>query len=147
MKLFVSRSLPIMLLTTLVFVGCGKNSRPRYTIFMVNRTPRDLKGVEVYFDGKMAAQKGPLVKGGCASYSYVSLTIPAEAEVRWIDQDVKHAPMVKLGGRVPDNPVKSNIYFIIENDGSVTVATVREDDLDGNVEVTKGVEKLIDKNQ
>ena len=145
MKRHVCRLLPILLLIPLVLVGCGKSGRPRYTIYMVNRTPRDFEGVAVYFDNKLAADKGSLVKGGCASFGYVTLPIPAEAEVRWIDQGAKHAPRVKLEGRVPANPIEMNIYFIIENDESVTVAAVGQSDSDGNFEVTKGIEKLRDK--
>jgi hypothetical protein len=112
---------------------------------MVNRTPRDLKGVRVYFGGEMAAHAGSLVKGGLASYGYVTLPIPEEAEVRWIDQGVKHAPKIKLAGLVPSNPFDVNIYFIIEDDGSVTVKTVSCDDREGNFDATKGIEKLQDK--
>jgi hypothetical protein len=112
---------------------------------MVNRTPRDFDGVRVYFGGEMAAQAGSLVKGGKATYGYVTLPIPEEAEVRWTDQGVKHAPKVKLAGLVPSHPFDVNIYFIIEDDGSVTVKTVACNDLDANVEATKGIEKLRDK--
>jgi hypothetical protein len=112
---------------------------------MVNRTPRDLDGVDVYFGDKMAAEKGPLVKGGLASYGYVTLPIPEEAQVRWIDQGVRHEPKVKLTGLVPSHPFDVNIYFIIEDDGSVTVKTVSCDDRKGNLEARKGIEKLRDK--
>jgi hypothetical protein len=80
----------------------------------------------------MAAMKGHLGRGGLASYGYITLPIPAEAEVRWEDQGVRHAPKVKLEGIVPDNPVDWNIYFIIEKDGSVTVGTAPSSDRAAN---------------
>jgi len=78
--------LAAMLAAAFGLAGCSWVSSPRYFINMVNRTPHNFDGVAVYFDGKMAAEAGHLVKGGLASYGYVTLPIPAEAEVRWDDR-------------------------------------------------------------
>jgi hypothetical protein len=141
---------------------------------MVNRTHRDLYGVAVYFNGRKAAEKGYTVKGGLASVGFVFLPIPEEAEVRWIDEAKNsspkpqiakndyspeavarlrqwvehgehHSPKVKLTGIVPEDPAHMNIYFIIEEDGSVTVKCVRFDDREANMDARKGLEKLRDK--
>jgi hypothetical protein len=109
---------------------------------MLNRTSHVFEGVGVYFDGKMAAMKGHLVSGGLASYGVVTLPIPAAAEVRWDDNGVHHVPKVKLEGRVPNNPIDWNIYFIIEKDGTVTVASVSSDDRAGNQQLQKGLREL-----
>jgi hypothetical protein len=154
-------------------LGCAKQ-RPGYDIYMVNRTHHDLYGIGVYFEGKMAADAGRLVKGGKATFGFVFLPIPEEAEVRWIDESTNrspephiaasdysaeavarlrqwveqgehHSPKVKLTGIVPPNPAHMNIYFIIEEDASVTVKCLHSADLKGNIELTKGIEKLRDK--
>ena len=160
-------------LAVLAIPGCGKQ-RPGYHIVMINRTHRDLYGMAVYFDGKMAAEKGYTAKGGLASYGFVFLPIPDDAEVRWIDeaknpsskpqiakndytpeavdrlkrwidQGEHHSLRVKLTGTVPEDPAHMNIYFIIEEDGTVTVKCVRSDDRAANMEARKGIEKLREK--
>jgi hypothetical protein len=141
MKTVIWSVAAVAILIALGRMGCRMSS-PRYFIYMVNRTPREFEGVGVYFAGKMAAEKGHMVKGGLASYGYVTLPIPAEAEVRWDDRGVHHAPMIKLQGVVPDHPVGLDLYFIIEEDGSVTVKCVRFDDVDGKVEATNGIQKF-----
>jgi hypothetical protein len=55
---------------------------------------------------------------------------------------VWHSEKVGLRGVVPDNPNDMNIYFIVEEDRSVTVKVVPFRDIDANVEATKGIEKL-----
>ena len=158
------------LFAVLLTAGCGKG-RPGYHIAMVNRTPRDLWGVDVYFDGRMAAEKGYLPAGGLASYGFVFQPVPQEAEVHWIDESKNpsakpqiaknpeavarlrqwvekgqhNSPKVKLTGIVPNDPAHMNIYFIIEQNGSVTVKCVPSDDLEANINATKGIEKLRDK--
>ncbi len=125
-------------LAVLAIPGCGKQ-RPGYHIVMINRTHRDLYGVAVYFDGKMAAEKGYTAKGGLASYGFVFLPIPDDAEVRWIDeaknpsskpqiakndytpeavdrlkrwidQGEHHSPRVKLTGIVPEDPAYEYLF-------------------------------------
>ncbi len=160
----------VCLLGLFAIQGCSK--RPvGYHIYMVNRAHADLDGVAVFFNGKPAAEKGYLPKGGLASYGFVFLPIPEQAEVRWIDERKNpsppppiaptdyspeavarlrawmdkgehHSPKVKLTGIVPKEPAHMNIYFIIEDDNSVTVKCVRYDDLDANMEATKGISEL-----
>jgi hypothetical protein len=141
MKTIIWSVAAVAILIALGRMGCRESS-PRYFIYMVNRTPHEFEGVSVYFAGKMAAECGNMVKGGLASYGFVTLPIPAEAQVRWDDRGVHHAPTVKLQGVVPDHPVGLDLYFIIEEDGSVTVKCVRFDDVDGKVEATNGIQKF-----
>lgn len=128
-----------MFLAIALICGCGPftSSRPKYTIYMANRTPRDLDGVCVYYGGRMAASKGILVAGGKATYGPVTLPIPDEAEVRWIDGEVSHAPKVQLSGIVPEVRRDVNIWFIIEDDASITLKVGQEDDIDENVNLGK----------
>ncbi len=129
-----------VLVSVVILNGCGL-TKPRYFIVMVNRTPRHIDGLAVYFDGKMAAAAGHAVPGCVASFGYVALPIPAEAEVRWDDQGVRHARKAKLQGIVPRNPGEANVYFIVEEDGSITVACVDYGDLNAQLAVTEGIKK------
>lgn len=108
--------------------------RPRYTICMANCTHQDFSNVAVYYREKMAAAAGLLVKGGLATYGILSLPIPEEATVTWRDEKGEnHEPSVKLVGVVPPMPKDQTIYFIIEEDASVTVKCLHNKDFEGDL--------------
>lgn len=140
MKRFIPRLVASAMIA--IFAGCSRMGSPRYYIYMVNLTPRDIEGASVYFDGKMAAEEGHLVKAGLASYGYVSLPIPDAAEVRWDDAEGHHAPKVKLTGIVPSRPVNMDIYFVIHNDGSVVVSCCKYDDMAARDRAEAGLVEL-----
>jgi hypothetical protein len=111
--------------------------RTHHDVGFVNRTGHILNGVCVYYATKMAAAAGVLVDGGRATFNFVALPIPAEAEVRWNENGVPHAVKVRLAGVVPHGFVDGTIYFIIQQDGSVSVKPIEPGDIDGNVGVTR----------
>lgn len=130
-----------MLALVLFAPSCGQR-RAVYALFMTNRTHQDLDGASVDFGGQPAAQFGSLPRGGLGSYDHVILPIPAEAEVRWSDRGVRHDLKVQLRGAVPVFPDGMNIYFIVEEDGSVTVKVAGKHDRDANAEARKGLAAL-----
>jgi hypothetical protein len=113
-------------------------ARSSYAIVMANRTHLQLDDVGVYYGEQVAAMKGLLVKGGNAGYGIVTLPVPEEATVTWTEESgVHHAPKVKLAGIVPPSPRDMDIWFIIEEDGSVTVKCVPANDHDASVSLLK----------
>jgi hypothetical protein len=128
----VSVALPLVCVV-LLLVGCAGRrvaaGEARYTIVMVNRTYRNLSGVGVFYGKRMAAFKGPLVKGGRAGYGFVSLPVPEQAQVEWTEVGKPRSVTVKLDGIVPSHPVGMYVFFIIERDGSVTVQVCKNEDL------------------
>jgi hypothetical protein len=131
MKLLLGILLGVAVLAVAIVIVCtvATSKRPRYYIIMANRTHQQFDDVAVYYGDEIAATKGLLVKGGKAGYGFVTLPVPEEATVTWTEENgVHHAPKVKLAGIVPPSPRNIDIWFIIEEDGSVTVKSVRDDD-------------------
>ena len=109
----------------------------KYDICCVNRTGHDLDGVCVYYADAKVAEKGWLVKGGDATEGLIPVPIASEAEVRWDANGAHHAVKVKLEGVVPPDYTYFNLYFIINEDDSVSVKAIKADDIDANAKVTK----------
>jgi hypothetical protein len=135
MKTFLTILLGVGVLAALT-VGCGTMlpATPYYYIYMANRTPHDLDDVGVYYGKKMAAEAGRTGKGGYATYGPLTIPVPDEAVVTW-SKDIgfhryppEHSITVKLAGIVPPRPRDMNVWFLIEEDGSVTVKCAHEDD-------------------
>jgi hypothetical protein len=105
----------------------------------VNKTGRDLVGVCVYFDEVQAADAGGLVKGGLATYGVITLPVPFEADMRWVDNGQPHAVKVKLE-RVP-KPLTDEwtLYFVINKDGTVQPKALKDIDKAGYAELNKGL--------
>lgn len=112
-----------------------------YYIGFMNKTGHDLSGVCVYFGSVEAAAKGGLVVGGCGIFGPVTVPIPAEAEMRWIDGDKSYAVKAKLEGVVPKGfSDDGTIYFVINKDDSVLVKAIKmRGDDDAFRELTKGL--------
>lgn len=125
----------------LVAPGCGR-SPAVYALLMANRTHQEFEAASVYFGKREAAGFGSLPPGGVHGYEHLILPIPPEAEVYWTDRGARKSRTVKLRGVVPDYPNDMNIYFIVENDGSVTVTAVEYRDVEANVKALKGIQEL-----
>lgn len=111
--------------------------RPRYTIVVANRTHHTLEDVWVYYGVKIAAAPGHIVPGGRKTYAIVTLPMPEEATVTWVEESVKHAPKVNPLGTVPLCPIDLHVWFIINDDASVEVAVVRDGDRDAHIALSK----------
>jgi hypothetical protein len=107
--------------------------RPHYTVIVANRTKEDLQGVAVFYGKQMITCPNFLVKSGRAGEGIITTPPPEEAIVCWTIKGVNHAPKVKLSGIVSPVPQHVNIWFVIEEDGSVTVKEIRDDDLDADL--------------
>jgi len=96
----------------------------------MNKTGRNLGSVCVYYDNVEAAAAGGLVKGGKATYGAVTLPVPSEAEMRWIDNDQHHSVKVKLTDVVPKRlTYEWTLYFVINADGTVQAKAIKDNDL------------------
>jgi hypothetical protein len=137
MKVFVAMVIGVAIVVG-IMVSASYFERPRYYIVVANRTKKWFNDVWVNFGSDIAAATGGSVPGGKASYGPVSLPIPDEALVRWTEENgLQHTLKVKLTGLVPPAPKGVDIYFIIEEDSSVTVKCIRSDDLPTSQSVGK----------
>lgn len=109
----------------------------RYDICCVNKTGHDLDGVCVYYGNTKVAEPSWLVKGGNATEGLVPVPVASEAEVRWDANGTHHTVKVKLEGVVPRGFTYFNLYFIINEDSSVSVKVIKADDIDANAKVIK----------
>jgi hypothetical protein len=137
----MAMALGIVLAAAILAVSLGlwaakKPKGPRYEICVGNRTRHRLDDVWVYYGTEIAAAPGGLVAGGRKTYAIVTLPVPDEATITWVQENVRHSPKVKLVG-VPRCPRDLNLWFIVNEDGSVEVAAVRYDDLGANVALAK----------
>jgi hypothetical protein len=139
MKVFLGVALGVAVLAALILAACTiiAPKGPRYTICMANRTRHRFDNVWVYYGTEIAAAPGKLLPGGYATYGFVTLPVPEEAVVTWALDGVHYAPKVKLEGIVPRCPRHINIWFIIEEDSSVTVKNVSDADRATNQSLLK----------
>jgi hypothetical protein len=118
--------------------ACSRSSmKTRYDICIVNRTGQDLDWVCAYYGNTKVAEPGRLVKGGNATEALITVPVAPEAEVRWDGNGTHHAVKVKLEGVVPRGLRYFNLYFIINEDSSVSVKVIKADDIDANAKVIK----------
>lgn len=127
----------------LALTGCAQlplSAGVEYDIGFMNKTGRDLDGVCVFYGEVQAAAKGGLVKCGEATYGAVTLPVPPEAEMRWIDNDQHHSVKVKLTGAVPKRlTYEWTLYFVINADGTVQAKALKDSDEAGYAELEKGL--------
>jgi YD repeat-containing protein len=127
----------------LALTGCAQlpvRASLEYYIGFMNKTGRDLGGVCVYYGEVEAAAKGALVKGGEATYGAITLPIPVEANMRWVENNQRHSVKVKLGGLVSKQLTDEwTIYFVINADGTVQAKAIKDNDETAMKELEKGL--------
>src|SRR5262245_60011159 len=105
------------------------NAGSEYYIGYVNKTGRDLSGVVVYYGNLEVGGAGRLVKGGTATEGVITLPIPSEAEVRWIEGVKAHSVKVPLRGVVPRRlTTEWTLHFVINSNGTVQAMAIKDDD-------------------
>src|SRR5882724_9879473 len=80
----------------LMMSACAQILPKEYYIGFLNKTGHRLDGVGLYYGDKETAAKGVLVSGGRATYGSLTIAIPSEAEVRWVENGEQHATKAKL---------------------------------------------------
>jgi hypothetical protein len=125
----------------LVINACAQTPmKGEYYVGFMNKTGHLLDAVSVYYGGTQAAAVGGMVKCGMATDGPLTLPIPSEVEVRWIDASEPHVVKVKIGGvllkRLTDD---WTLYFIISSNATVQAKAVRIDDRAAMKELEKGL--------
>jgi hypothetical protein len=111
------------------------SARPagEYRLGFVNKTGQDLQAVCVYFGNQQAGVGGDILARVKVGYSDpLTLPIPAEAEVRWKENNVDHAIKAKLDGIVPNGYSHGTIYFVIRDANTVEVKPIKWSDSDAS---------------
>jgi hypothetical protein len=116
------------------------NAASEYYIGYVNKTGRDLSGVFVYYGNLEAGRAGRLVKGGTATEGIITLPVPSDAELRWVDGQKTNSVKVSLQGAVPKRLTSDwTLYFVINADGTVQAKAIKGDDSAAYHEIMKGL--------
>jgi hypothetical protein len=83
-----------------------------YRLGFVNKTGHDLQAVSVYYDDQPAGSAGNILARVKIGYSdALPLPLPAEAEVRWVENDTPHRVKVDLKGTVPKGYAEGTIFL------------------------------------
>jgi hypothetical protein len=117
-----------------------KGLRPagEYRFGFVNQTGHELQAVTVFYNGQKVASGGDVLARKRAHFTYsdpLTNACPAEAELRWNENDAPHAVKVKM-----ENVPKSfdgRIFFVIKADNTVEVHPVRNGDDKTAFEIVK----------
>jgi hypothetical protein len=113
---------------------------PEYYIGYVNKTGRDLSGVSVYYGNLEAGGKARLVRAGTATEGIITLPVPSEAEMHWVDGEKTNAVKVLLRGVVPKRLTTDwTLYFVINSNGTVQAKAIKDDDEVAKDELWKGL--------
>jgi hypothetical protein len=125
----------------LVMNACAQTRmNAEYYVGFMNKAGHLLDAVSVYYGQTQAAAAGGMVNGGRKTDGPVTLPIPSEAEVRWIDNGEPHTVKVKLEGVVPKGLTDDwTLYFVINQDATVQVKAIKDDDKAAMAELTKGL--------
>lgn len=112
----------------------------RYYLGYVNKSGRVLEDVRVYYGNIQIGGTGDLVKGGTATEGIITLPIPAEAEIRWIDKGITNAVKVPLQRTVPKRLTSAwTLHFVFNQNGSVHAKAIKDNDNAAKAELWKGL--------
>jgi hypothetical protein len=140
MKLFASiRVLGLLL----VMSGCAQlptRAGTEYDIGFVNKTGRELMPVDVYYGNVELMGPRGLVKGATTTEGGVTLPVPPEVEVRWVDSGQSHSVKLKIEDKVRKRLTDEwTLYFVFNQDGTVQAKALKDNDEAGYAELIKGV--------
>jgi cytochrome c-type biogenesis protein CcmE len=128
---------------TVVMSACTQprlKAQSYYYVGFVNKTGRVLENVRAYFGDRLVASPGALVKGGTTTEGPISLPIPTEAKVQWVDDGEHHSVKVLLEGVVPKGFSEGGtVYFVINTNGVVQAKAIKPFDKDAMADLMKGV--------
>lgn len=112
-----------------------------YYIGFINKTGRELPRVDIYYGNVevMGTGRG-LVKGGTATEGVVTLPVPPDVDVRWVDRGQSNSVKLKIEDKVRKRLTDEwTLYFVFNADGTVQARALKDTDKAGYADLIKGV--------
>jgi hypothetical protein len=111
-----------------------------YQVGFVNKTGRDLTMLRLSYDGADVAVAAILVKGGRSTDGMITLPVPPEVEIQWIDGEKHHSEKLKIEDAVRKQIGSDwTLYFVFNQNGTVQAKAIRYGDKTAYNEMVKGL--------
>jgi hypothetical protein len=123
--------------------GCAQlpmRADTEYYIGFINKTGRELSHVDVYYGNVELMGPRGLVKSASTTEGVITLPVPPEVEVRWVDNGQPHSVKLKTEDAVRKRLTFDwTLYFVFNQDGTVQAKALKDTDEAGYAELTKGL--------
>jgi hypothetical protein len=132
-------------LATLILLGCDKppsqpaGARYLYYVRYLNKTGHEINGVRLFYGDKEVASARTLVVGADSSEGEFDVAVPAEAEIKWLENGTPRSAKTKLVDAVPADFRRGDLVFVINPDGTVRASALSPGDTAGLAGLKRGL--------